>query len=36
MCGRYTFTMSPKELEDHFDALGVENFPQRFNVAPAQ
>ncbi|OAP40612.1 hypothetical protein AU381_01500 [Sinorhizobium glycinis] len=36
MCGRFALTASPEELLELFGLLKVEDFPQRFNIAPTQ
>lgn len=36
MCGRFSLTAGPKELEEFFALLGVEPFPPRYNIAPTQ
>lgn len=36
MCGRFALTAGPKELEEFFALLGVEDFPARYNIAPTQ
>lgn len=36
MCGRFSLTAGPRELEEFFALLGVEDFPPRYNIAPTQ
>lgn len=36
MCGRYSLTAGPRELEEFFALAGVEDFPARYNIAPTQ
>jgi putative SOS response-associated peptidase YedK len=36
MCGRFSLTAGPEELEEFFALLGVEDFPARYNIAPTQ
>jgi putative SOS response-associated peptidase YedK len=37
MCGRYTLTKSPSDLQDVFDLKGPSlNLPPRYNLAPSQ
>ncbi len=36
MCGRFSLTAGPEELEELFALLGVEDFPPRYNIAPTQ
>lgn len=36
MCGRFALTTTPKDVEEMFDTLDVEDFPPRFNIAPTQ
>jgi putative SOS response-associated peptidase YedK len=36
MCGRFSLTAGPEELEEFFALLGVEAFPARYNIAPTQ
>lgn len=36
MCGRFALTAGPEEVEEFFSALGVEDFPARYNIAPTQ
>ncbi|MCV0397686.1 MAG: SOS response-associated peptidase [Rhizobiaceae bacterium] len=36
MCGRYTLTVTPVELEALFTVLEIEDFPPRYNIAPTQ
>lgn len=37
MCGRFSFALTDKIIEEHFDvAIGDENFFPRYNCAPSQ
>jgi putative SOS response-associated peptidase YedK len=36
MCGRYTVTVNPEELAQHFDVTVPVDFSPRFNAAPTQ
>ena len=36
MCGRFSLTAGPEELEAFFALLEVEGFPPRYNIAPTQ
>lgn len=36
MCGRFALTHTLKQAEELFGALGVEEFPPRYNIAPTQ
>jgi putative SOS response-associated peptidase YedK len=36
MCGRFSLTAKPEEMEDFFALVGVEDFPARYNIAPTQ
>ena len=36
MCGRFSLTAGPRELEEFFALVGVEDFPARYNIAPTQ
>jgi putative SOS response-associated peptidase YedK len=36
MCGRFSLTAKPEELEEFFALIGVEDFPARYNIAPTQ
>lgn len=36
MCGRYSLTAGPDEVEEFFALAGVEDFPARYNIAPTQ
>ena len=36
MCGRFTLTASPEEVQALFGLLDVEPFPPRYNIAPTQ
>lgn len=36
MCGRFALTTTPREVEEVFDVMEVEDFPPRFNIAPTQ
>lgn len=36
MCGRFSLTAGPRELEEFLALLGVEDFPPRYNIAPTQ
>lgn len=36
MCGRFSLTAKPQELEEFFALVGVEDFPARYNIAPTQ
>jgi putative SOS response-associated peptidase YedK len=36
MCGRFSLTAKPEELEEFFALAGVEDFPARYNIAPTQ
>lgn len=36
MCGRFTLTASPEEVQALFGLLDLDGFPPRFNIAPTQ
>jgi putative SOS response-associated peptidase YedK len=36
MCGRFTLTATPDEIEALFAVLDIQNFPPRYNIAPTQ
>jgi putative SOS response-associated peptidase YedK len=36
MCGRFSLTAKPEELEEFLALIGVEDFPARYNIAPTQ
>ncbi len=36
MCGRFSLTHSPEEVERLFEVSGLEAFPARYNIAPTQ
>lgn len=36
MCGRFTLTATPEEVEALFALLELEGFPARYNIAPTQ
>ena len=36
MCGRFTLTVDPAELEDHYHASFPEQFAPRYNISPSQ
>lgn len=36
MCGRFTLTASPEEVQALFGLLDLEAFPPRYNIAPTQ
>jgi putative SOS response-associated peptidase YedK len=36
MCGRYSLSLPPEELEALFDAQAPANLPPRYNIAPTQ
>ncbi len=36
MCGRFTLTATPEEIEALFALLDLEDFPPRYNIAPTQ
>lgn len=36
MCGRYTITQTPQQLQDVFDFVDRPDFPPRYNIAPGQ
>ncbi len=36
MCGRFSLTAKPEEMEEFFALAGVEDFPARYNIAPTQ
>jgi len=36
MCGRFTLTATPEEIEALFAMLDLEDFPPRYNIAPTQ
>lgn len=36
MCGRFTLTATPEEVEALFALLELEGFPPRYNIAPTQ
>lgn len=36
MCGRFALSAMPKELQEAFGLMQVEDFPPRYNIAPTQ
>lgn len=36
MCGRFSITVGPKELEVFLGVMDIEDFPPRYNIAPTQ
>jgi putative SOS response-associated peptidase YedK len=36
MCGRYTISVSPEELAQHFNAVAPSDYSPRYNAAPSQ
>ncbi len=36
MCGRFTLSLSPAELQEFFDLFRVVDFAHRYNIAPTQ
>ena len=36
MCGRFTLSQTPAELQEFFDLFRVAEFTPRFNIAPTQ
>lgn len=36
MCGRFALSAMPKELQEAFGLMQVEEFPPRYNIAPTQ
>src|SRR3954471_13231210 len=36
MCGRYSLTATSKEVFEMLSALGEDDFPARYNIAPTQ
>jgi putative SOS response-associated peptidase YedK len=36
MCGRFTLTASPEEVEALFGLIDLDGFPPRYNIAPTQ
>ncbi|HEY8128371.1 MAG TPA: SOS response-associated peptidase family protein [Hyphomicrobium sp.] len=36
MCTRYSLTSPPEAVRAFFNAPGVDDFPPRYNIAPAQ
>jgi len=36
MCGRFSLLGTPEEIEAWFDLMELEDFPQRYNIAPTQ
>ena len=36
MCGRFSLTAAPEEVEAVFGLAGIEAFPPRYNIAPTQ
>jgi putative SOS response-associated peptidase YedK len=36
MCGRFSLTAGPEDVEEFFALAGVEDFPARYNIAPTQ
>jgi putative SOS response-associated peptidase YedK len=36
MCGRFALTGTPKDVEEMFETLNLDDFPPRYNIAPTQ
>lgn len=36
MCGRYALTATPEEILHFLSVIDIEDFPQRYNIAPTQ
>lgn len=36
MCGRFSLTATPEEVQELFGLLEIEDFPARYNIAPTQ
>lgn len=36
MCGRFALTSSPRQIEELFAVVGLDDFPPRYNIAPTQ
>ncbi|NKN37962.1 SOS response-associated peptidase [Agrobacterium sp. a22-2] len=36
MCGRFSLTATPQEVQEFFGLLEMEGFPARYNIAPTQ
>lgn len=36
MCGRFSLTASPEEVQDLLDLVEIDAFPPRYNIAPTQ
>lgn len=36
MCGRFSLTATPQEVQEFFDLVELEGFPARYNIAPTQ
>lgn len=36
MCGRFSLTATPGQVQEHFGLEEVEDFPPRYNIAPTQ
>lgn len=36
MCGRFSLTASPEELQEFFGLVEIDDFPARYNIAPTQ
>lgn len=36
MCGRFSLTASPDEIAEFFALLEIDQFPERYNIAPTQ
>lgn len=36
MCGRFSLTVSADEVAEFFASLDIEDFPERYNIAPTQ
>ena len=36
MCGRFSLTASPEDVQEHFGLDEIDGFPPRYNIAPTQ
>ncbi|MCO5730808.1 SOS response-associated peptidase [Rhizobium sp. SSA_523] len=36
MCGRFALTATPEEVVEFFSTVSIDDFPQRYNIAPTQ
>jgi putative SOS response-associated peptidase YedK len=36
MCGRFSLTATPQEVQELFGLEEIEDFPPRYNIAPTQ